>query len=114
MERAAIRIVESPFDRAADVRARSSNALYLLELIGQLLLFAAVNLMVQQLIPDAAPLWFRILLAIGITVMAGRLHDSLRIRYGRKRRDEEIAAEAEAQDLADLRAGKVNFPPVVV
>lgn len=113
MQRPRASIVESPFDRAADVRARSSSGLYWLERIGQLLLFVAINVIVQRLMPDDAAWWVKVLPALAMTVVWGRLDESLRLRYGRKQRDEEVEAEEEARELAEVRAGRMHFPPVV-
>ena len=113
MERTPTRIVESPFDRAADVRARSSSLHYWLERGGLALLFAAVTLIINRLTPGEPSWWEAIIPGLVMALVWGRLDEAVRIRYGREPREEEVEAEAEASDLAEVRAGTKHFAPVV-
>ncbi|RYF93876.1 MAG: hypothetical protein EON95_07345 [Caulobacteraceae bacterium] len=113
MERQGARIVESPFDPAAEVRARSSSSLYWLERAALMLLFVAVSVILQRLLPGDPSWWVKVLPGLAMAVVWGRLDETVRIRYGRQQREEEVEAEAEVKDLAEVRAGRMHFGPVV-
>lgn len=113
MERPAVRIVESPFDRAADVRARSNRLHYWLERAGLMASFVAVNIFLHAQMPDDLAWWLRAVVTLCMGMIWGPVDEAIRIRYGRKRRDEEIEAEEEAKELAEVRAGRMHFAPIV-